>query len=144
MKKTLTTLFFIQTFWLLLSSCHKEGTEPVTIHVQQPPPVKEIVNNSLQWGINSSTRIASATLTSLQGRPIANSADSIVAVYVLGDSNIAIRRGDPRNYTDLYYQIEKNSVILHKKYPQTNLVYGILGIAIQTIYLPKKAKVVFR
>jgi hypothetical protein len=146
-KKTFTTLFFIQSFCWVLSSCHKEITQPVTIPLQLPvqqSPVKEIVNNNLQWGIDFSTRIAFATLAFLHGRSISNSADSIVAVYVLADSDVAIRRDDPGNYTELYYQVEKNSIILHKKYPETNQVNGNIELAIQAAYLPRKAKVVFR
>ena len=142
MKKILTTLFFIQSFWWLLSSCHKEVTEPVIIRVQQAP-VKEIVNNNLQWTINKENGIVSAKLTYLDGRPIANSADSILAVYILGDSDVAIRRGDPRNYIDIYYQVEKNFIVLHKRIQKTEF-FGFWTFGFSVASLPKKAKVVFR
>jgi hypothetical protein len=146
MKRTLTALFFIQTWWWLLSSCHKESTGPVIMPVQQHPPVKEIVNNYLQWSINYETKIVSATLTWVDAPPSPNSADSILAVYILGDPDVAIRRGDPRNYVDFYYQIERRAIVLHKNYFKIDVATSIeiLGLGLQGGKLPKRAKVVFR
>lgn len=143
MKRTLTALLFIQTWWWLLSGCHKELTGPIIIPIQHLP-VKEIVNGYLQWSINYETKIASAWLTRVDVPPSPNSADSIRAVYILGDSDVAINRGDPGNYVDVYYQIEQNSIILHKNFSKIEIEinFEILGV-VQRRHLPKRAKVVF-
>jgi hypothetical protein len=134
-KKTITHLFLIQSFWWLLSSCHKETSHLVTPPVQPPiqpsTPAREIVNNNLQWMLGYSTIYAK--LTDLKVSPSPFSADSIQAVYIKQGINRydEVKQG-AGGYFFIYYEIENNVIILRAK------MFDFFGV------LPLEAKVVFR
>ena len=147
MKRNFVSLFVIQVFCWLLNSCHKETPNLVIPPVQPPilsPPVKEIINNNLQWTASYSTKSFLTKLTELKPPPSPYSADSIQAVYIFQDilNNgyyQEIKRGK-KGTPYFYYEIENNSLILHKKMMNYNANVLLDG---SNIFL-KIAKVVFR
>jgi len=140
MKKILNNLFLIQVFWWLLSSCHKETpARMVTLQIPPSTPVKQIINNNLQWTASYDSKIASSKLTELKALPSPYSANSIQAVYVLQTSNSyeQVKRGAVGS-TFFYYEIENNTIILYRK-----MISFVGDFPVDMLTIPKGGKVVF-